>query len=159
MLFINNKEVEQVLTMKDTLSVLEEGHRELAKGELVGRPRVDIYTETDAEDKFHRWGTMEGSSKGLQRFAIRMKSDVASWPVRYGTKVEDKYCVKPGLFCGMIFLFSTENGEPLAIINDGYLQHMRVGAYYGLGTKYLARKDASVVGMIGSGGMAKSHLK
>ena len=159
MLFINNKEVEQVLTMKDTLSALEEGHKELAKGELVGRPRVDIYTETDSEDKFHRWGTMEGSSKGLQRFAIRMKSDVASWPVRHGTKVEDKYCVRPGLYCGLIFLLSTENGEPLAIINDGYLQHMRVGAYYGLGAKYLARKDASVVGMIGSGGMAKSHLR
>jgi len=159
MLFINNKEVEQVLTMKDTLSALEEGHKELAKGELVGRPRVDIYTETDSEDRFHRWGTMEGSSKRLQRFAIRMKSDVASWPVRHGTKVEDKYCVRPGLFCGLIFLFSTDNGEPLAIINDGYLQHMRVGALYGLGAKYLAKKDASVVGMIGSGGMARSHLR
>ena len=159
MLFINNKEVEQVLTMKDTLSALEEGHKELGKGELVGRPRVDIYTETNSEDRFHRWGTMEGSSKRLQRFAIRMKSDVVSWPIRYGTKVEDKYSLRPGLFCGLIFLFSTDNGEPLAIINDGYLQHMRVGAYYGLGAKYLARKDASTVGMIGSGGMAKSHLR
>lgn len=159
MLFINNNEVKQVLTMKDTLSALEEGHRELAKGELVGRPRVDIYTETEAEDRFHRWGTMEGSSKRLQRFAIRMKSDVASWPVRHGIKVEDKYCMQPGLFCGLIFLVSTENGEPLAIINDGYLQHMRVGAYFGLGAKYLARKDSSVVGMIGSGGMARSHLR
>ena len=55
-------------------------------------------------------------------------------------------------------LFSTENGEPLAIINDGYLQHLRVGALYGLGAKYLARNDASIVGMIGSGGMAHSHL-
>ena len=159
MLFINNKEVEQVLTMKDTLAALEEGHRELAKGELVGRPRVDIYTETEAADRFHRWGTMEGSSKMLQRFAIRMKSDVASWPVRHGIRVEDKYCVQPGLFCGLIFLLSTENGEPLAMMNDGNLQHMRVGAYFGLGAKYLARKDASVVGMIGSGGMARSHLK
>lgn len=144
--------------MEDTLRVLEEGHRELARGELAGRPRVDIYTETGTPDRFHRWGTMEGSSKSLQRFAIRMKSDVVSWPVRFGVKVEDKYCVKPGLFCGLIFLFSTENGEPLAIINDGYLQHMRVGALYGLGVKYLARKNASVVGMLGSGGMARSHL-
>lgn len=159
MLFINNKEVEKVLTMKDTLSALEEGHRELAKGELVGRPRVDVLTETSSNERFHRWGTMEGSSKRLQRFAIRMKSDVVSWPTRYGTRVEDKYCLRPGLFCGLIFLFSTENGEPLAIINDGYIQHFRVGALYGLGAKYLAKKDASVVGMIGSGGMARSHLR
>ncbi len=159
MIFINNKEVEQVLNMADTLKAIEEGHRELAQGDLVGRPRVDVLTETSSNESFHRWGTMEGSSKRLQRFAIRMKSDVVSWPTRYGTRVENKYCLRPGLFCGLIFLFNTENGEPLAIINDGYLQHFRVGALFGLGAKYLAKKDASVVGMIGSGGMAKSHLR
>jgi alanine dehydrogenase len=158
MLFINNEEVEKVLTMEDTLRVLEDGHKELARGELAGRPRVDVYTETREREKFHRWGTMEGSSKSLQRFAIRMKSDVVSWPVRHGVSVEDKYCVQPGLYCGLIFLFSTEDGAPLAIINDGFLQHMRVGALYGLGAKHLARKDAAVVGMLGSGGMARSHL-
>ncbi|MGH7767226.1 MAG: ornithine cyclodeaminase family protein [Candidatus Binatia bacterium] len=158
MLFINNDEVAAVLTMGDTLRVLEEGHKELARGELAGRPRVDVYTETRDGEKFHRWGTMEGSSKGLQRFAIRMKSDVVSWPVRNGLRVEDKYCVQPGVYCGLVFLFSTQDGAPLAIINDGNLQHMRVGALYGLGAKYLARKDASVVGMLGSGGMARAHL-
>jgi ornithine cyclodeaminase/alanine dehydrogenase-like protein (mu-crystallin family) len=158
MLFLNNEDVAHVLTMEDTLRVIEDGHKELARGELAGRPRVDVYTETSDREKFHRWGTMEGSSKSLQRFAIRMKSDVVSWPVRHGIKVEDKYCVRPGLYCGMIFLFSTEDGAPLAMINDGYLQHMRVGALYALGVKYLARESASIVGMLGSGGMAHSHL-
>ena len=41
---------------------------------------------------------------------------------------------------------STENGEPLALINDGVLQHMRVGADSGIGAKAMAREDASVVG-------------
>jgi alanine dehydrogenase len=158
MIFIDNQTVAKVLTMQDTLRVIENGHQELARGELAGRPRVDVYTETRRPEAFHRWGTMEGSSKSLQRFAIRMKSDVVSWPVKHGVKVEDKYCVKPGLYCGLIMLFSTDNGEPLAIINDGYLQHLRVGAQYGLGAKYLARQDAAVVGMLGSGGMAHSHL-
>ena len=158
MIFINNEDVEKVLTIGDTLRVLEEGHVELAKAELVVRPRVDIYTETHSKDKFHRWGTMEGSSKGLHRHAIRMKSDIMSWPQRNGKTVEDKFCVRPGLFCGLIFLFDTSNGEPLALINDGYLQHIRVGALGGLGTKYLAKENASVVGILGSGGMARSHL-
>ena len=59
--------------------------------------------------------------------------------------VEDKYCMERGRYCGLIFLLSTRNAEPLAMMNDGYLQHMRVGACAGLGTKYLARKDASVL--------------
>ena len=46
-----------------------------------------------------------------------------------------------------------------ALINDGYLQHMRVGADSGIGAKYIAREDAEVVGMIGSGGMARSHVE
>jgi alanine dehydrogenase len=158
MLFISNEDVKKVLTSEDALRVLEQGHRELARGELATRPRVDIYTETGAKDKFHRWGTMEGSSKGLSRFAIRMKSDVVSWPRFDGRRVEEKYCVRPGLFCGLVFLFDTESGEPLALINDGYLQHVRVGASAGLAVKHLARKDAEVVGMLGSGGMARSHL-
>ena len=37
-----------------------------------------------------------------------------------------------GLFVGSILLFSVKNGEPLAMINDGVLQHMRVGACAGL---------------------------
>ena len=56
-------------------------------------------------------------------------------------------------------LFSTNNGEPLAIINDGIIQHMRVGGGAGLGVKYLAREDAEVVGIIGSGGMARTYLQ
>jgi ornithine cyclodeaminase/alanine dehydrogenase-like protein (mu-crystallin family) len=67
--------------------------------------------------------------------------------------------MKPGLFCGLILLTSIENGEPLAIINDGVLQHMRVGADGGIGVKYMAREDAEVVGMLGSGGMARTHMQ
>jgi ornithine cyclodeaminase/alanine dehydrogenase-like protein (mu-crystallin family) len=36
---------------------------------------------------------------------------------------------------------------------------MRVGADSGIGAKYMAREDARVVGMIGSGGMARSHAE
>jgi ornithine cyclodeaminase/alanine dehydrogenase-like protein (mu-crystallin family) len=44
-------------------------------------------------------------------------------------------------------------------MNDGYLQHFRVGADSALGTKYMAREDAHVLGMLGSGGMARSHVE
>jgi alanine dehydrogenase len=48
---------------------------------------------------------------------------------------------------------------PVAFINDGFLQHMRVAGGAGLGVKYVARQDAQVVGMIGSGGMARTYLE
>ncbi len=67
--------------------------------------------------------------------------------------------MRPGLFCGLILLTSIENGEPLAFLNDGHLQHMRVGGDGGIGVKYMANEDAEVVGMLGSGGMARTHMQ
>ena len=77
---------------------------------------------------------MEGASRKIGVFAIRMKSDVVYWP---NGETEEKYCMQPGTWCGLVMVFSVRNGEPLAIINDGLLQHMRVGGCAGLGAKYL----------------------
>jgi ornithine cyclodeaminase/alanine dehydrogenase-like protein (mu-crystallin family) len=88
-----------------------------------------------------------------------MKSDVIYEQEYQGAIMQGKYCVRPGRFCGLILLTSIQNGEPLALINDGYLQHMRVVADSGIGAKYMARQDAEVVGMIGSDGMARSYLE
>ncbi|MPZ14121.1 MAG: ornithine cyclodeaminase family protein [Chloroflexi bacterium] len=92
-------------------------------------------------------------------FAIRMKSDIVYQTAYAGALTTEKYCMQPGLFCGLILLVKVETGEPLAIINDGYLQHFRVGSDSAIGTKHVAREDAHVLGMLGSGGMARSHVE
>ena len=43
---VNNKEVEQVLTMKDTITALERSYWQLAAHEAVCRPRIDIRIPT-----------------------------------------------------------------------------------------------------------------
>jgi ornithine cyclodeaminase/alanine dehydrogenase-like protein (mu-crystallin family) len=155
MLLINNQEVERLLDMKDCIQALEIGYEDLLKGDAVYRPRLDVWVPCERPDGYYRWGTMEGASRKIGVFAIRMKSDIVHWPDGI---TEEKYCIKPGTFCGLIMVFSVRDGEPLAIINDGVLQHMRVGGCAGLGVKYLSRPDASVVGIFGSGGMARSYL-
>jgi alanine dehydrogenase len=59
----------------------------------------------------------------------------------------------------MLVMFSARDGMPVAFINDGFLQHMRVAGGAGLGVKHLSRQDSHTVGMIGSGGMARSYLE
>jgi len=156
LLLIDNQTVAHLLDMQSCLDALEVGYRDLAKGDAIFRPRIDVYFPNETPDGYYRWGTMEGAVRTSGVFAIRMKSDQLTWP---DGLTEEKYCVEPGTFCGLILLFSTRNGEPLAIINDGVLQHMRVGGCAALGAKYLAREDAAVVGMIGSGGMARTYLE
>ncbi len=157
-LFLNNDDVRGLLTMPVTIEALEKSYAQMIRGEAVCRPRIDIQIPTHDPQKTYQWGTMEGgSSSGY--FAIRMKSDVLYEQEYQGTHTLEKYCIRPGTFCGLIFLFRVDNGEPLALINDGVLQHMRVGADSALGTKYMAREDAEVIGMLGSGGMARSHIE
>lgn len=157
-LIINNQEVEKVLTMEDTIAALEKSYLQLAAGEAVCRPRIDIRIPTSDPARNYQWGTMEGGSTAGY-FAIRMKSDIIYEKEYQGVRTQEKYCVRPGLYCGLILLTSIENGEPLAFINDGYLQHMRVGADGGIGVKYLANQNAEVVGMLGAGGMARTHME
>jgi alanine dehydrogenase len=156
-LLINNDVVADVLTMEDTIAALEDAYLKLAREEAVCRPRIDIQIPTKDPKKVYQWGTMEGGARDGY-FAIRMKSDVVYEQEYNGVVTQEKYCKQPGLFCGLILLNDVETGEPLAIINDGILQHMRVGADSGIGVKYLAREDAKVIGMLGSGGMARTHM-
>src|SRR5918992_917312 len=133
-LILNNDDVKQVLTMEITMSALDQAYRELSRHEAVCRPRIDVQIPTPDPKKIYQWGTMEGGSTSGY-FAIRMKSDVIYEQEYHGAITQEKYCVLPGKFCGLILLNSIQNGEPLALINDGYLQHMRVGADSGIGAK------------------------
>ena len=158
MLIINNEVVAEVLTMADCIRAQEEAFRKLPTGGAIHRPRIDIYMPAERDDGYFRWGTMEGANDGF--FAIRMKSDIIYWPENEsGNWTEEKYCREPGTYCGIVLLVSTRNAEPLAFINDGHIQHMRVGGGAGLGAKYLSREDSHTVGMLGSGGMARTFLE
>ena len=155
MLLLNNQIVEKILDIKGCMEALEVGYRDLINERAVYRGRYDLFVPNDDPKLMYRWGTMEGASRSFETFAIRMKSDMLEWPEG---KTVEKYCVERGTFCGVVMVFSTRNGEPLAIINDGIIQHMRVGGCAGLGAKYLSREDSSVVGIFGSGGMARTYL-
>ncbi|MEM5438651.1 ornithine cyclodeaminase family protein [Paraburkholderia diazotrophica] len=166
MLLLDNECVARLLTMRDCIDAQARAFAGLPAGASIGRPRFDTYVPTTREDGYYRFGSVDGATNGI--LAVRLKSDVMVWPRdrdggaghsgshRAGS--EQKYCIEPGTYCGLVMLFSTENGEPLAIINDGHLQHMRVGGAAGLGTRLLARVDAQTIGMIGSGGMAETFL-
>jgi alanine dehydrogenase len=157
-LIIDNQLVAQLLTMEDCIRVQEEAFTKLPSGGAIHRPRIDMYFPCEREDGYFRWGTMEGANDGY--FAIRMKSDIITWPKdASGNWTEEKYCREAGTYCGLILLISTRNAEPLAFINDGVLQHMRVAGGAGIGAKFLAREDSHVVGMLGSGGMARTYLE
>jgi alanine dehydrogenase len=155
MIYLNNEDIAQLLTPKFCIEALEDAFHLLAQGRALSRPRTDVWVPCGRPDGYYRWGSMEGAIEPWGVFVTRMKSDIVTWTPE-GT--DELHCVQPGIFSGFLMMFSTRNGAPLALMNDGILHHLRVAAGAALGVKYLAREDSSVVGMIGSGGMARAYL-
>ena len=59
----------------------------------------------------------------------------------------------------MILLFRPETGEPLVTMDGRLITEMRTAAVSAVATRLLARPEASVLGILGSGVQAKSHLE
>jgi ornithine cyclodeaminase/alanine dehydrogenase-like protein (mu-crystallin family) len=60
----------------------------------------------------------------------------------------------PGAFSALIFLFDIETNELLAVLQDFYLNPIRVAATSAIVTKRLARDNARIMGLFGSGTQA-----
>jgi alanine dehydrogenase len=58
-----------------------------------------------------------------------------------------------------ILLFRPETGEPLCVMDGRLITEMRTAAMSAVATRLLARTDASVLGILGSGVQARSHLE
>ena len=159
MLLLKDEDVQKVLTMSMTLEALDETQKEIVKGDTATMGRIDIYLPCERPESYYRWALMTGGAKRDGFVVARMLSDIVSWPGESGRQKEDKHCIQPGTYCGLLFMFSARDGMPAALINDGFLQHMRVAGGAGLGVKYLSRRNSHVVGMIGSGAMARTYLE
>jgi ornithine cyclodeaminase/alanine dehydrogenase-like protein (mu-crystallin family) len=59
----------------------------------------------------------------------------------------------------VIQLFRPETGEPLVTMDGTLITEVRTAAVSAVATKYLARPDASVLAILGSGVQARSHLE
>ena len=76
----------------------------------------------------------------------------------YGSNVENKKRGLPRSIL-MFTLNDKDTGAPLAIMSANLLSAYRTGAIPGVGARYLARKDARVVGIVGPGPMNRTSLE
>ena len=158
-LILSNEDVDALLTMPECIEVLDDAYRELAHGRGVSRRRSDSLTATNRPDALYSLKSMDGVIPKLGVGAVRINSDIVTWPTRDGNVRREKTPAAPGgRWVGLVLLFSSESGEPLAIFPDGCLQRLRVGATNALGVKYLARQDVRTVGLLGSGWQAGGQV-
>src|SRR5437867_823449 len=158
MLVLSNEDVERILSVSACLEVLEEAYRDLGNGEAATVPRYDVLSPS-GNDCFYEYKTMSGVFPKRKIAALRLNSSVVKWYAKAGGLRKDKLPVAAGdRFVGLVMLFSTETGEPLAIFPDGYVQKLRVACASAIAARYLARKESQVIALLGSGWQASAHL-
>jgi ornithine cyclodeaminase/alanine dehydrogenase-like protein (mu-crystallin family) len=158
-LLLSNDEVDRLLSMRECIDALDVAYRELAAGRGTDRRRSDSFVAGPVEGSLYSLKSMDGIAPAFGVGAVRIDSDVVTWPTRSGNARREKLPrAAGGRWVGLVLLFSIETGEPLAILPDGYLQRLRVGATNGLAADRLARADARTVGLLGSGWQAGGQL-
>ena len=154
-LILSTQDAEELLPMGECIAALEEAYRELAHERAASAVRSDAVCTTTHPDAVYSLKLMGGVVPSLGVSAVRLNSDI----ITYGNQRQVKLPLAPGnRYTGLVLLFSTHTGEPLAIFPDGVLQRMRVGAASALGVKYLARPDATTVGLVGAGWQAGGQV-
>lgn len=128
-----------------SLQAIEDAFRKLAEGSVTQPPvmRVDIPEnngEVDVKTAYIR---------GHEGFAIKVSSGF----------FDNERLGLPSL-SGMMVLFSTQTGIPMAVLLDnGYLTDLRTGLAGAVAAKYLAREEISAVGVIGAGTQARFQVR
>ncbi len=158
-LILSNDDVDKLLTVEECMATLEPAYVELARGIGINRTRSDsIIAHPTEKDAIYGLKSMDGIVPSLGVSAVRINSDVISWPKVGNAQRRKKIPAANGRWVGLVMVFSTETGEPLGIMPDGVMQRIRVASANGIGIKYMAREDASDVAIIGTGWQAGTQL-
>jgi len=145
LLWFSEADVHGILTMKETLSVVEKAFA------LHGEGRVQLPAKIYLE--FDPYG---GDLRAMPAY---VKSD----PPSAGVKIVNSNPGNPdkGLpaVSGIMVLVDPPTGLPLAILAAGQLTSLRTGAAGGIAAKYLARPDSKTLGLVGCGRQAATQLE
>ncbi|NUR78310.1 MAG: ornithine cyclodeaminase family protein [Thermoleophilia bacterium] len=153
-LLLDNDDVRAVLRMDACIDALETAFRDYARGRAVNRPRSHTYTDLGG-GRHYLLKTMDGSLATAGVHALRLTSDLT---YENGRRREKLPAAPGGRYVGLVLLFDVATLVPLAIVHDGELQRMRVGATSALAARHLARRGARVAGIVGTGWQAAAQV-
>src|SRR5579864_5081810 len=134
-LYLTEADVRELLDMEIAIDVVEEAFRQLADGGAMNVPRA----------RAHAQGIYLHTMSAVAAYL-----GFAGWKAYTTTSHGAKF---------HIGLYSIKSGELVALIEANFLGQLRTGAASAVATECMARPDAKVVGLFGSGLQARTQLK
>ena len=143
-LLLDRQTIQGLLDMDKMIGILEQAFGELASGSAVMPQRTAV-----ADPSVNGWyAFMPAQLRSMGALGVKSVTVYKDNPSMHGLPAT----------LATIVLMNSRTGQTLAVMDGGYITAMRTGAVTGLATKYLARDDARVAGVMGSGVQARTQL-
>jgi ornithine cyclodeaminase/alanine dehydrogenase-like protein (mu-crystallin family) len=143
MIYLSRADIESIkMTMKEVLDAVDNGFRLKGLGKTEMPPKPGIHPSNDAFIHAMPVYVQEVEAAGLK------------WVSGYPSNIEK------GLpyITGLLVLNDPETGIPIAVMDCSWITAMRTGASAGISARYLARKESSIIGILGCGVQARTSL-
>jgi ornithine cyclodeaminase len=141
LIFLSEAEVRELLDLDELVDALAAAHRDLSAGEASMPPRIAALVQ-------ERQGLLGVMPAYLPSAGLACKL-VTLFPQNVDRHTHQ----------AVIAVFDPENGTPLALMDGRYITATRTAAGSALATRLLARDDAEVLALIGTGVQARSHAR
>jgi alanine dehydrogenase len=143
-LLLSEQEIAGLLSIEETIEVVELAFRERALGYTQMPPKVYL-----------KYQQHNGDLRTMPAYLERL--DISGVKI---VNVHPDNLRKHGLPTVMatILLVEPKTGQPLAILGGRNITAMRTGAAGGIAAKYLAQKDSQIASFIGAGVQARAQL-
>ncbi|HEY6218474.1 MAG TPA: ornithine cyclodeaminase family protein [Gemmatimonadaceae bacterium] len=143
MIVLSQKDVIELLSMRDCIDVMGNTLAALARGESLLPLRTVVRLPND-KDFFAVMPAYVGTPESMGAKVITVFND------NHGTELDSHQ--------GAVLLFDAKNGSLSAVLDATAITAIRTAAVSALATKYLAREKADDLAILGSGVQARSHL-
>lgn len=155
-LVLKNEQLEGLVPMADEIDAIEQAYREMGEGSAVNSPRARIRVQAPGKKPGFQYyfNNIMGLVPGMKSMGLRIDSTFSDEVEVAGARRR----IYPGDYVGLVFLFDMEDCSLLSIMDDHYVSVLRVGATSGVAARHLARGDARVMGLVGSGEQARTQL-
>src|SRR5579884_1044683 len=163
-LVLSNDEMDRLqdLPMAAIVAAMEDAFRELGQGVAVNPPRRRLVVPPRDTDRTYWFNNIMGAVPGSGLMALRIDSaffrltrEAGGDGPADGAGLRKE---RAGDFVGLVLLFDLETADLVAVLHDHFLSTRRVAATSAVGAKYLARPDARVLGLFGSGRQAAQQV-
>jgi alanine dehydrogenase len=140
-IFLSEAEVRELLDLDELVDALAAAHKDLSAGDASMPPRIAAMVQ-------ERQGLLGVMPAYLPSAGLACKL-VTLFPQN-----TDRHTHQ-----AVIVVFDPENGTPLALMDGTYITATRTAAGSALATRLLAREDAEVLALLGTGVQAHSHAR